>query len=101
VTEPIEELRLLTRLDRSRLAALGAVLSAAGIVIGCREAPPVAVYGAPASPADAPSAAPAEAPSSSSGAPGAAPSSIVPSAATGLPVSIYGAPAPTVSVPRR
>lgn len=43
----IEELRLLSRLDRHRMVALGAVLSAAGIALGCREAP-VAIYGAPA-----------------------------------------------------
>lgn len=46
--ETIAELRLLTPLDRSRLVALGAVLSAAGIAFGCRE-PAVAVYGAPPS----------------------------------------------------
>jgi len=46
--DTIAELRLLSPLDRSRLVALGAVLSAAGIALGCRE-PAVAVYGAPPS----------------------------------------------------
>jgi hypothetical protein len=82
--EPIEELRLLTRLDRSRLASLGAVLSAAGIALGCRE-PPVAIYGAPAAPV-APSASGAAPP------PPSAPTATPSSALTGAPVAVYGAP---------
>ena len=114
--EPVQELRLLTRLDRSRMVALGALLSAAGIALGCREQV-VAVYGAPPTPVLAPSAAPSAAPpalevppapSASAAAPAAPPPSqssavLVPvpkqsaapkatSAPTGAPAAAYGAP---------
>lgn len=37
LSEPLEEWRLLTRLDRGRMVAFGAMLSAAGIALGCRQ----------------------------------------------------------------
>ena len=47
MNEPLEEWRLLTRLDRLGLISLGAVLSAAGIAIGCHEPPTASDGGAP------------------------------------------------------
>ncbi len=93
--EVIPELRLLTPLDRGRMAALGAVLSAAGIVLGCRE-PAVAIYGGPPPPHEAP-AAPSGAPSTNEPAPmpsaegEAVPLPSAPASASASPV----APAPT------
>ena len=40
LSEPIAELRLLSRLDRGRLVTIGAALSAAGIALGCGGAAP-------------------------------------------------------------
>lgn len=75
--QPVAELRLVTRLDRSHLAAFGAVLTAAGIIIGCQEKPPaaVAIYGAPAAPA--PSTEPMPSPAPPSSATPASPETIV------------------------
>ena len=91
--EPVEELRLLSRLDRNTMVALGAVLSAAGIALGCREAAPVAIYGAPAPPEQvqpAPSAAP---PPEARPAPSAV-KPLSPSAPPLAPAAAYGAPPP-------
>ena len=110
--EGLSELRLLSRLDRNTMVRLGAVLSAAGIVLGCRETPtPIAIYGAPAPPSEVqeptappgsaspleplpPDAPPAEKPPSEkpplAPAPPAAPTA---SAAPGFPpAAAYGAP---------
>lgn len=82
----LAELRLLTPLDRSRWVALGAVLSAAGIALGCRE-PAVAVYGAPPpSPPEAVSASPSVEP------PATQPSAV------GTPSAVVEPPAPSPSV---
>lgn len=92
-SEPVEELRLLSRLDRNTMVALGAVLSAAGIALGCREAAPIAIYGAPAPPEQmqpAPSAAPPPVAPAASDSPVLAP---VPSAST-AGASSTPAPAP-------
>ncbi len=97
LSEPIKELRLLTRLDRSRMVALGAMLSAAGIALGCHEQQVVAVYGAPPSPVHSSSAAPPTAPPpAGSGSvlapnpePVPAPTSSGP---IGAPAAVYGAP---------
>lgn len=115
LAEPVQELRLLTRLDRSAMVKLGAVLSAAGIVLGCHE-PPVAIYGGPpVPPAPAPSGEPPAvlepAPPASVAAPTPAPSSAASSAPApspakpkstatakpanpppGAPAAAYGAP---------
>jgi hypothetical protein len=56
---------LLTRLDRSRMVALGAVLTAAGIIIGCREPTPAPVYGGPPPQAPEPAAPTTPSPSAS------------------------------------
>jgi hypothetical protein len=111
--ESVAELRLLSRLDRNTMVALGAVLSAAGIVLGCREAAaPVAIYGAPATPNEVNSVQePAAPPSSASPleplppdqppaekppappAPSPAPVAPTASAAPGFPpAAAYGAP---------
>jgi hypothetical protein len=118
LVEPIEEFRLLTRLDRDRMVAVGAVLAAAGIALGCREQV-VAVYGAPPNPIEVRSAAPSaqpvppEAPpvapeatpppsasAASSPPPTAKPSATAraPVSPTGAPVAAYGAP-PRMSGP--
>ncbi|HEX2872194.1 MAG TPA: hypothetical protein VHP33_13075 [Polyangiaceae bacterium] len=105
--ESVAELRLLSRLDRNTMVALGAVLSAAGIVLGCREAvAPVAVYGAPATPnqVQEPTAPPGSAspleplppdqpPGDQPPAPSPAPVAPTASAAPGFPpAAAYGAP---------
>jgi preprotein translocase subunit SecD len=103
---PIEELRLLSRLDRNTMVALGAVLSAAGIAFGCREAAPVAIYGAPAPPEQvqpAPSAAPppaAPAPSDTTvmvPAPSASASVMVPAPSASASVAPSKPPKPRAS----
>jgi hypothetical protein len=89
LSEPLTELRLLTRLDRSRLVALGALLSAAGIALGCREQKVVMVHGAPArSVGSSASSPPSVPPPADTGS--AAPTGT--SGPTGAPVAVYGAP---------
>jgi hypothetical protein len=116
LSEPVEELRWLTPLDRLRMASLGAVLSAAGFALGCREppvvtnpspvapvdvapstppsvvAPPAPVYGAPPHPVVvAPSS---SASSRSPSPPKLAPTTRAPTEPPGAPVAAYGAPPP-------
>lgn len=92
----VAELRLLNRLDRGQLVALGAVLSAAGIALGCREQPVASVYGAPPTVMETPSAEPSATPApTSSGTvlePSPAPSS---SAAAPPPTALKPSPSPT------
>jgi hypothetical protein len=103
LSEAVEELRLLSRLDRSTMVALGAVLSAAGIALGCREAAPVAIYGAPAPPEQVqpvPSAAPPPAAPTSTDATVLAPAPSTSTSASPAPVTTAPAPtpAPTLAV---
>ena len=96
----------MSRLDRNTMVALGAVLSAAGIALGCREAAPVAIYGAPAPPEQvqpAPSAAPPhEAPTSTSTtAMAPAPSAATAPAPSAVPSARVPLPAPTALKPAK
>ena len=119
LSEPIAELRLLTRLDRSRLVALGALLSGAGMALGCHEQKVVAVYGAPPSPVGTSSSAPPTVPppagsgsalvpnAQSAPAPTSQPTAAptTPRAPIGAPVAVYGAapplPEPGSELPQR
>lgn len=92
LSEPVAELRLLTRLDRSRLVALGALLSAAGIALGCREQKVVAVYGAPPSQVGTSSTAPPTVPPPASTGSALVPKPDPAPARPGAPVAVYGAP---------
>lgn len=85
--EPVAELRLLTRLDRGRMVALGAALSAAGIVLGCQQ-PAVAIYGGPPVPAPTPTP---------SATPTAPPPQMQPSEPA--PATSVAEPAPSASAP--
>jgi len=103
LSEPVEELRLLSRLDRNTMVALGAVLSAAGIALGCREAAPVAIYGAPATPEQvqpAPSAVPPTPSPADSDSTALAPAaSTAPPAASTAPPAASTAPPPPPPAP--
>jgi hypothetical protein len=89
--EPITELRLVSRLDRSRMVALGALLSAAGIALGCREAPV----------ADAPPLPPAETQHEAPAVTAPPPASSVsqPAASPSASVAPHAPPAPTHVAP--
>jgi len=100
LSESVAEFRLLSRLDRNTMVALGAVLSAAGIVLGCRETA-MAIYGAPPATPDqvqeptAPpgSATPGElAPPEEPKPPAAPTASATPGVPPGAPAAAYGAP---------
>lgn len=93
--EPVAELRLLTRLDRGRMVALGAALSAAGIVLGCQQ-PAVAIYGGPPVPVPTPSVAPSAPPPTQ---PEAQPTSSVAAPAPSASTAPKSAPTPVVVKP--